>query len=62
MPASMINATWHKKHRMPPRPTATQRLRWHLAHAEACGCRVLTPAMLAKLHEAVAKERSRHLT
>jgi len=45
----MINATWHKKHPMPPRATPRQRLRWHLAHAKACGCRELTPSMLKKL-------------
>lgn len=45
----MINATWHEKHPMPPRPTPRQRLRWHMAHAKACGCRKLTAAMLKEL-------------
>lgn len=44
-----INAAWHRTHRMPKNPTAAQRLRWHLAHAKACGCRTLTKAALEKL-------------
>jgi hypothetical protein len=45
----MINAAWHKQNPMPPRPTAEQRLRWHVAHAKACGCRKLTTAALNEL-------------
>jgi hypothetical protein len=45
----MINAKWHEQHRMPPRPTPKQRLRWHLAHAKACGCRKLTATALNDL-------------
>jgi len=44
-----MNAAWHKAHPMPRRPTAAQRLRWHVAHAKACGCRELTATMLRKL-------------
>jgi hypothetical protein len=50
----MINATWHKEHRMPARPTDTQRLEWHVAHAKACGCRKLTKTMLADLQRKAA--------
>lgn len=45
----MINATWHKSHRMPRNATAKQRLEWHLAHAKVCGCRKLSAAMLKEL-------------
>jgi len=45
----VINATWHKDHPMPARASAQQRLRWHLAHAKACGCRKLTASMLSEL-------------
>jgi hypothetical protein len=45
----VINATWHKSHPMPAHATPQQRLRWHVAHAKACGCRKLTAAMLQKL-------------
>lgn len=47
-----INAEWHRAHVMPKGATPAQRLAWHLAHAKACGCRALTPAMLAKLRAA----------
>lgn len=52
----MINATWHKQHRMPRRPTAAERLEWHVAHAKACGCRKLTTVMLARLRNAAREE------
>jgi hypothetical protein len=45
----VINATWHKAHPMPAQATPRERLRWHLAHAKACGCRTLTASMLADL-------------
>jgi hypothetical protein len=54
----VINATWHRKNRMPQRPTAAQRLRWHLAHAKACNCRELTPSTLEKLRVAARKEKA----
>jgi hypothetical protein len=34
-----INAAWHRTHRMPRNATLDQRIAWHLAHAEHCGCR-----------------------
>jgi hypothetical protein len=49
-----INAAWHEKHRMPKNPTASQRLKWHDAHAKHCACRPFTAAMRAKLERAVA--------
>jgi len=53
----MINATWHKAHPMPTRPTAQQRLRWHVAHAKVCGCRKLTAAHLRKLQNEASKAK-----
>lgn len=41
----MMNATWHTAHLMPAKATPQQRLRWHVAHAKACGCRKLTASM-----------------
>ena len=35
----MINAIWHRAHPMPKNPTLDQRIAWHVAHAEHCGCR-----------------------
>jgi hypothetical protein len=46
-----LNAEWHRAHRMPKNPTAKQRLEWHVAHAEACGCRELSAAMLRELRK-----------
>ncbi len=42
----MLNAAWHKAHRMPMRSTLDQRVDWHLAHAKACGCRTTLPATI----------------
>ena len=35
------NAAWHRGHPMPRNPTLDQRIAWHLAHAENCGCRAI---------------------
>jgi hypothetical protein len=45
----MINATWHKQHPMPARATLDQRVRWHIAHAKACGCREIPATVLKEL-------------
>jgi hypothetical protein len=55
--ASMINAAWHMRNRMPLRATPQQRLRWHLAHAKACGCRKLTAAKLKELRRRAQQDR-----
>jgi hypothetical protein len=34
-----VNANWHRRHVMRKRPSLEQRVRWHLAHAKACGYR-----------------------
>lgn len=34
-----INIEWHRSHRMPPNGTRQQRVKWHVAHKAACGCR-----------------------
>jgi hypothetical protein len=34
-----MNATWHDRHPMPSPASIDQRVRWHLAHAKACGYR-----------------------
>jgi hypothetical protein len=35
----MLNAEWHAAHKMPRNATPEQRVDWHVAHSEACGCR-----------------------
>ncbi|MGE0359097.1 MAG: hypothetical protein AB7H93_24190 [Vicinamibacterales bacterium] len=54
-----INATWHRSHKMPTRPTAAQRLTWHEQHARHCDCRPFTVAMRRKLEQAVADATAR---
>lgn len=44
-----INAEWHRAHVMPKNPTDRQRAEWHYAHALHCGCRELTPSLIALL-------------
>ena len=55
----MLNEIWHKNHKMPPHATPQQRLRWHLAHAKACGCRKLTASNLGKLRLRAKKPASK---
>jgi predicted DNA-binding protein (MmcQ/YjbR family) len=47
-PQKTINKAWHRAHPMPARATDVQRLKWHRAHAQACGCRPI-PASLQRL-------------
>jgi hypothetical protein len=37
---------------MPKKPTATQRIAWHLAHAENCSCRPIPQGVRALMREA----------
>jgi hypothetical protein len=50
-----INATWHRQHPMPKRPTLAQRMDWHLEHARECACRPIP----AKLEEGIAEGQRR---
>jgi hypothetical protein len=54
----MINAAWHKAHRMPRNATAAERLCWHLEHEKECGCRPM-PARLAAMREEEVNQRER---
>jgi hypothetical protein len=46
---STLNAAWHRRHPMPPNATMDQRVKWHLAHAKACGCREIPRTVLTEL-------------
>jgi len=50
-----MNAAWHRKHPLPPRPTLDQRVRWHAAHAKACGCREMPPSIVKELRKKKAR-------
>jgi hypothetical protein len=45
----MINAKWHAAHPMKMGSTLADRVRWHVAHARACGCRAVPPTVIAEL-------------
>ncbi|HEY0305149.1 MAG TPA: DUF3788 family protein [Longimicrobiales bacterium] len=55
----MINATWHKRHPMPMGSTLDQRVKWHVAHAKACGCREIPPTVLKELRRRGTKAPKR---
>lgn len=42
-----MNKKWHAANPMPPNATRDDRIRWHVAHAQACQCRRV-PASLRK--------------
>ena len=42
----MLNRKWHQQNRLPDGATQKQRIEWHLAHADACGCRPIPPTLL----------------
>jgi hypothetical protein len=44
-----INADWHEKHPMPPKPTLAQRVAWHQQHAEHCGCQGIPPNIMIEI-------------
>lgn len=50
-----VNAAWHRSHRMPRNATLAQRVRWHVAHAKACGCRKDMPE---SIREAIKARRT----
>jgi hypothetical protein len=43
-----LNKQWHQAHPMPKNPALEQRIAWHVAHEEHCGCR--------KMPESIRKE------
>jgi DNA-3-methyladenine glycosylase I len=49
------NAAWHAQNSLPRGATDPERLRWHLAHQRACGCRPI-PARLVVLGDNAAKK------
>ena len=49
MRRGLVEAAWHAKHKMPMGSTIAQRVKWHVAHAKACGCRPMPPTVLKEL-------------
>ena len=50
-----LNRAWHGQHRLPPRATLAQRVKWHVAHAKACGCRPMPATVVAALKKKPAQ-------
>ncbi len=44
-----LNDAWHEKHPMLRKPTLEQRVKWHVGHAKACGCREIPQTILIEL-------------
>jgi hypothetical protein len=51
-----VNVRWHEEHRLPRDALLDERVAWHVAHAEACGCRPI-PASVAR--EIAARDEPR---
>lgn len=46
-----VNGLWHHRNPLSTRPTLAERLRWHVSHARACGCRSIPKHVAATLRE-----------
>ncbi|WP_200909900.1 hypothetical protein [Azospirillum thiophilum] len=46
-----MNRDWHEAHPIPPKATRRQRVEWHLAHSQACGCRPPPPSLLPEIRD-----------
>jgi len=44
-----LNAAWHRAHPMPRNPSLDERIRWHQAHADHCGCRPIPEGVLKEI-------------
>jgi hypothetical protein len=53
-----LNREWHRLNRMPPGATRQQRIKWHVAHARACGCRKIPESIRLDV-EKLLKSRKR---
>jgi hypothetical protein len=54
-----LNKEWHRLHRMPPRATREQRIKWHVAHAQACGCRAVPESVKQDVAKLLKHRRKR---
>jgi hypothetical protein len=56
-----LNKAWHERHPMPAKATREERVRWHVAHAEACGCRPMPKSLeaLARRGNSVRASKNR---
>jgi hypothetical protein len=54
-----LNREWHKSHRMPAKATREQRIKWHVAHAAACGCRAIPESIRPDVERLLKRSRKR---
>jgi hypothetical protein len=47
--AKPLNRTWHERHRLGSGASLDERVQWHVAHAEACGCRPIPDGIQAEM-------------
>lgn len=55
-----INADWHLAHKMPKNPTESERIAWHLDHAQNCTCREIPKGVLALIEARRIGTRTLH--
>jgi len=46
-----MNKKWHNTHKMLKKASLEERIRWHLAHAENCGCRSMPLKLSAEIRK-----------
>ncbi|MGY4627569.1 hypothetical protein ACVWY3_005325 [Bradyrhizobium sp. USDA 4486] len=54
-----LNREWHRLHRMPLRARREQRIRWHVAHAQACACRGIPASIKSDVEKLVEPRRGK---
>ena len=47
-----MNAAWHERNPMPKDASPAKRVKWHTAHAKACGCRPIPASVAAQMKRA----------
>ena len=54
-----LNKEWHRLHRMPTKASREQRIKWHVVHSVACGCRAIPESIRAEVEKPVKHPRKR---
>ena len=44
-----MNKDWHAKNKMPKNPSMSEKITWHLAHAQNCACRPIPESIQAEI-------------
>jgi len=53
-----MNRAWHERHVLPRTATLDERIRWHRAHQEACGCRPIPASLEARMGAAAPRPKT----